>query len=202
MSALAIPDALPAWLVRIDPIEVAAAVITAISVLLAGRNSVHTWWTGIVGALVYAEVFYRAKLYADVALQAFFVVTSALGWWAWLRGDRGRELPVRRSTLAFLAVGMAAGALCAVAYGWLLHAYTDAYAPFPDSVILAYSVLGQVTLMARRVESWLCWLLVNTIAVPLYASRGLYPTTLLYAAFWLNACWSLRHWLRLAARAA
>lgn len=201
MSAFLL-DGAPAWLARVDWIEVAAAVITAISVLLAGRNSVHTWWTGIVGALVYAEVFYRAKLYADVALQGFFVVTSALGWWAWLHGDRGRELPVRRSTLTVLVVGMATGAVCTGLYGWMLRAYTDAYAPFLDSVILAFSVLGQVTLMARRVESWWCWLLVNTIAVPLYGSRGLYPTTLLYAVFWLNAWWSLRHWSRLAARAA
>jgi nicotinamide mononucleotide transporter len=52
--------------------------------------------------------------------------------------------------------------------------------------------------MDRRVESWWCWLLVNTIAVPLYASRGLYLTAGLYVAFWVNAVVALRKWKVLA----
>jgi nicotinamide mononucleotide transporter len=81
-----------------------------------------------------------------------------------------------------------------------LYRFTDAYAPFLDSIVLAFSVLGQFLMIDRRVESWWCWLLVNTIAVPLYASRGLYLTAVLYAAFWVNAIVSLLHWRRLARR--
>ena len=66
------------------PIEVAANGVTALSILLAGRNSVHTWWTGILGCALFALVFLEARLYADVALQGFFIATSALGWWYWL----------------------------------------------------------------------------------------------------------------------
>jgi nicotinamide mononucleotide transporter len=48
------------------------------------------------------------------------------------------------------------------------------------------------------VENWWAWLLVNTIAVPLYASRGLAVTAVLYAAFWVNAAVSLLKWRDLA----
>ena len=64
------------------------------------------------------------------------------------------------------------------------------------------SVLGQLLMMERRVENWWAWLLVNTIAVPLYASRGLYVTAVLYAAFWINAVVSLRKWRSLARETA
>lgn len=88
-----------------------------------------------------------------------------------------------------------AAAVCvAVGYGWLLHRFTDAYAPFLDSVVLAFSVLGQLLLMRRRYESWWCWLLVNSVAVPLYLTRGLTVTALLYAAFWINALVALFRW--------
>ena len=107
--------------------------------------------------------------------------------------ERGRRTP--RPAWA-VALGLA-GAVVAAGYGWLLHRFTDAYAPFVDSVVLAFSVLGQFLLMGRRVENWWCWLLVNTLAVPLYASRGLHLTALLYACFWGNAVVSLRHWRRL-----
>ena len=40
------------------------------------------------------------------------------------------------------------------------------------------------------------WLLVNAIAVPLYASRGLHLTALLYAAYLLNAVLAWRRWRR------
>jgi nicotinamide mononucleotide transporter len=56
--------------------------------------------------------------------------------------------------------------------------------------------------MARRVESWWCWLIVNTIAVPLFLSRHLHMTAALYAAYWVNAVISLRHWRRLAREVA
>jgi len=85
----------------------------------------------------------------------------------------------------------------AAGYGFLLHHFTDAYAPFLDSVVLAFSVLGQFLLTARRIENWWCWLLVNTIAVPLYAARGLTLTALLYIVFWVNAVVSLGRWRRL-----
>lgn len=180
------------------PWEIAANVLNTASVLLAGRNSVHTWWTGIVASVLFGVVFYSAKLYADVALQFFFFGAGVAGWWAWLRGGGGgRELPVRRGTASASAWLLVAGLAAAAASGWVLRRFTDAYAPFLDSLVLAFSVLGQLLLVRRRYESWWCWLLVNTVAVPLYASRGLYLTAVLYLAFWVNTIVALVYWRRL-----
>jgi nicotinamide mononucleotide transporter len=179
--------------------EIAANGFNTASILLAGRNSAHTWWTGIVGCLLFALVFFAARLYADVTLQTFFIITSILGWWNWSHGGQGAELPIRRTGHLFLLALTAAGALVAAGYGWLLYRFTNAYSPFLDSFILAFSVLGQFLLMGRRLENWWCWLLVNTIAVPLYCVRGLRLTALLYAVFWVNAVVSLRRWNGLVA---
>ena len=158
--------------------EPAANGFNTASILLAGRNSAHTWWTGILGCILFGLVFFWARLYADATLQVFFIISSLLGWWNWVHGRKGAELPIRRTPPIPLAALTAAGALVAAAYGLLLHRFTNAYAPFLDSVILAFSVLGQFLLMGRRLENWWCWLLVNTIAVPLYAVRGLWLTAL------------------------
>jgi nicotinamide mononucleotide transporter len=168
--------------------------LNATSIVLAGRNSVHTWWTGIAGCLLFAAVFLGAKLYADATLQVFFVATSVVGWHHWLRGNRGVELPIRYTPTPILARLLVAGVGVAAGYGWLLHRFTDAYAPFLDSIVLAFSALGQFLLMGRRYESWYCWLLVDTIAVPLFISRGLQVTAILYAGFWINAVVALVRW--------
>jgi len=186
----------------IGPLELAANALTALAILLAGRNNVHTWWTGIVGCALFGLLFAESRLYADVALQVFFVATGLLGWWKWLRGDSGEPLPITHASAANLAWTVPAGAVATVGYGALLHFTTNAYAPFLDSSVLVFSVIAQILMMQRRVENWAFWLLVNTIAVPLYYSRGLVLTSVLYAVFWVNAIVSWRTWRRLAAEHA
>src|SRR5688572_10282772 len=146
-------------------------------------NSWHTWWTGIIGCLMFAWLFLQANLYADVTLQVFFIVTSLYGWWHWLRGRQGEPAPIARSTIAECLTWATAAIAGAIGYGALLHAFTEAYAPFADSLVLTFSILAQFLLMRRRIESWWFWLAVNAIAVPLYFSRGLQLTALFYAAY-------------------
>jgi nicotinamide mononucleotide transporter len=180
-----------------SPLEIAANAFNAASIVLAGRNSVHTWWTGIVGCALFVIVFTRARLYADTTLQVFFIASCVAGWWRWVRGGPSHgALPVRRAGPRLLAAVALAGAAITLGYAWLLARFTDAAWPLPDSAVLAFSVLGQLLLMGRRIENWWCWIIVNTIAVPLYASRGLLVTSVLYAGFWLNALIALRHWRR------
>ena len=195
------------------PLELAANVMTAVCIFLAGRNNVHTWWTGIVACILFGWLFYTAQLYADVTLQVFFIGTSFVGWWNWAKkniptdvseaGDGSKlqdeiiSMKVAYAgwptvvSMAGIAVVVAAG------YGWILHEYTNAYAPWIDSTVLTFSVIAQLLLMRRNVENWPLWVLVNTLSVPLYWSRGLYMTSVLYALFWVNAVWSWKTWVKL-----
>ncbi len=183
-----------------SPAELFANVLNVVSILLAGRNSVHTWWTGILGCTAFAWVFFTSKLYADVTLQLFFIATSAIGWWNWKRTRSAPELPIRRTPPSVLAKCLALAVLGALGYGWVLKSFTDAWFPFIDSIVLTFSVLAQLLLMGRRLENWLGWIVVNSISVPLYAARGLQLTSALYALFLLNAIYSYLHWRRLMRR--
>jgi nicotinamide mononucleotide transporter len=135
-------------------------------------------------------------------LQVFFIFTSMYGWWKWLRGAGGSTLPVTNMRPASLLWMVPAGLFATAAYGSLLYAYTKAFAPFLDSAVMVFSVIAQFLMMQRRIESWGFWLLVNTIAVPLYFSRGLTMTAVLYAFFWINAIASWLWWKKLAAQGA
>ncbi len=180
-------------------LEIVANIVTTVSVFLAGRNSIHTWWTGILSCILFAIVFAQSQLYADVVLQLFFIATSMMGWWHWQRGNHGAASNISRTPPAMLTWVIPLGIVASVGYGILLHSFTNAYAPFIDSAVLVFSVIGQLLMMKRRIESWLFWVSVNTIAVPLYASRGLYLTAVLYASYWIYAIISWRHWRRIVA---
>lgn len=178
----------------ITPLEVAANAVMALSIVLAGRNNVHSWWLGVIGCTMFAALFYTSKLYADVALQLFFIVTCLIGWRQW--GGGGGALPISKARPVLLASLSVAGLAATAAYGLMLQLYTDAYAPFIDSAVLMFSIIAQLLLMGRRLQTWPFWLLVNTVSIPLYASRGLYLTAALYAAYWFNALASWFFWHR------
>jgi nicotinamide mononucleotide transporter len=189
-------------------LEVAANAFNLLSVWFSARNSVHTWWSGIVGCALYGVMFFEVRLYADVTLQVFFVVSCVVGWWNWLRGGRRAgpesdipaELPITR-VAPLTAAGFAAVALLAAAgYGWLLQTLTDAANPFIDSTVLALSVLAQLLMVARKIETWPVWFVVDCVAVPLYASKGLWTTAAVYFFFLVLVVMGWLRWTRLIER--
>lgn len=180
-----------------SPLELGANALATISILLAALNHRATWPTGMAGCALFSLVFHDARLYADVVLQVFFIATSAIGWWGW--DAAAQRLPIRRTSNRTLAWLVFAGLLAAGAYGALLWRFTNAALPWADSLVLSLSVIAQLLLMRRRIETWPIWLAVNLIAVPLYASRELYLTSVLYAVYFVNALWAWRHWQRLSA---
>jgi nicotinamide mononucleotide transporter len=181
---------------NLDWWQVGANGASTVSILLAARNSVHLWWTGIIGSALFIVVFSNSQLYADASLQVFFIVTSVIGWKAWVRSSGRPERPVTTTRPAVLAAMIAAAIPAVAAYGLVLHRYTDAYAPFVDSFVVGASVVSTYLLMYRRIETWPGWLIVNTVSVPLFASRGLTLTAWLYAAYWCNAWVGWRYWHR------
>jgi len=180
-----------------SPLELGANAFNAGAILFAMLNSVHTWWLSIVGCALFAVLFYDTQLYADATLQLFFIGASIAGWFAWLRGAGGEQLPVRHVHAKSFGVMVLVALAVAGGYGWLLHRFTDAYAPFWDSIVLTFSVVAQLLLVRRYYESWWLWLVVNTISVPLFFSRGLDVTAVLYTAFWINAIVALVRWKKL-----
>ncbi len=192
-------------------LEIAGNVFNLLSVWFAARNSVHTWWCGLVGVSLYALMFFETRLYADVTLQLFFIASCIVGWWNWKRGasrtgavgaEPTVELPITRVNAATGIVFIAAALASAAAYGWLLQRFTDAANPFVDSSVLALSILAQFLMVARKLETWPVWFVVDCIAAPLYASRGLWVTAAVYAFFLVLVVMGWMKWARLMRGAA
>jgi nicotinamide mononucleotide transporter len=175
-------------------LEWAANLVTLVSVVLAARNRLLTWPIGIASCLLFGWLFMDAKLYAEAALQVFFIATSAWGWWHWSAQQGKPAAPISRVAWHLAALGVVVAVAAGVAYAWGLQRWTDAASPGLDSQVLMLSMLGQWWMMQRKLDCWWVWLLVNTIAVPLYFSRELYVSSAFYAAYWVTAGVAFVRW--------
>lgn len=162
------------------------------------------WPLAIAASVLYAWLFFTSRLYGDVAVQSFFVVSSLWGWYQWLFGRRvdaqGADAALRIARLGRRRV-LAVGLLWLAAWpvlGILLARFTDTDVPFFNAFPTVGSFIGQVLLALKFVETWPVWLIVNAVSVVLYAGKSLWLTALLYVIFGALAVAGWRRWGRLA----
>lgn len=187
-----------------SPLELFAALIGAISVWLSVRQNIWSWPTAIINVVLYAIVFYEAKLYADMGLQVIYAILSIYGWYEWLYGGEGRtELRVSRTGPrlgALLALIAAAGSAL---LGAFLHRATDAALPFMDSFLSSTSLVAQWMMTKKLLENWLVWIGVDVLYVGMFIFKGLFLTAGLYAVFLALAVKGYIDWRRsMAAQSA
>lgn len=183
--------------IELSVLETVAVVTYAWSVWLLAKNNPLGWWIGLVGTALYGVVFYQAKLYAEVGLQVFYFVTSLQAIYIWLRGGQNHtEKPVGHISRKGLILTVILAIASIFALRSLLIAIRGA-APFWDALTTVMSLVAHLYLMGRLVESWYLWITVDVIYVPLYASRHLYLTSILYAVFGLMALSGLKNFQRI-----
>jgi nicotinamide mononucleotide transporter len=177
-------------------IEAVAAGFGLACVWLTVRQNLWCWPTGLVMVALYILIFFDARLYADMGLQVIYVFLQIYGWWHWLRGGpRQRDdLPVTGLSAAARGVWLLVALAGTGLIGYATSRWTDAALPYPDAFITSLSLVAQ-WLMARKVwESWLAWITVDLVAVPVFASKGLYLTAGLYTLFLALAISGLIAW--------
>ena len=183
--------------IQLDLIEASAALASGWSVWLLAKNNPLDWWIGLIGVIAYAAVFYQVKLYGEVAIQFFYLITSLQAIYIWLRGgENSTEKPVSRINQRWLILTAVLVTVDVFGLRTVLVSLGGA-APFWDALTTILSAIAQLYLMERYLESWYLWIVADTIYVPLYASRGLYLTSILYAIFWLMAIYGLQNFQRI-----
>ena len=177
--------------------ELTAAIITALSIWLATRENIWYYPTGLVALVMYSWVYFDAKLYAESVLQVVCFGLMVYGWYEWLHGGAQKtELPVTRTPRWAWMGGTAAGIVgSALVIAFQLR-FTDNPNPYVDSSLFVWSLVAQWMTARKWIENWILWIVINTISVPLYVMRELWPTAVLYVALWILAFVGYSQWRR------
>jgi len=183
--------------VTISPVEVVGFVLTVVSIWLATRENIWYYPTGLLALIAYTWVYFDAKLYAESLLQIVYFALMIYGWYEWLHGGANRkELPVTTAPRWAWIAGIAAGVVASAITIWIQLTFTDNVAPYVDSSLFAWSVVAQWMTARKWIESWILWLVLNTVSIPLYISRDLWLTAVLFVVLWILAIVGYREWRR------
>ena len=177
-------------------IEILAAVLAVVYLLLAIRQSIGCWAAAFVSSCLYVWVLFGARLYMESVLNGFYAAMAAYGYWQWKGGAGGAVLHVHRWTWERNALGLAGVMGLAAVSGYFLRRFTPAAWPFMDSAVTWASVFATF-LVARKVyENWHWWLVIDSVCLCLYFTRRLYLTTLLFALYLVMIVIGMREWRR------
>ena len=181
------------WMVTL---EWTAAGLGVINIALLIFRSVWNYPFGIAMVALYIFVFWEERLYAEAALQVFFILAQAWGWWLWIKvGGEDNRVPVRWLDWQSRVVWATVTAAVSLNLGWVMYRFTDAVMPYADSAIAGASVSAQLLLAFRRSENWVLWIAIDVVSILVYINRGLYPTAGLYGGMLVMSLIGLREWI-------
>jgi nicotinamide mononucleotide transporter len=189
--------AFPAFGAPVTVVELIGFVTGALCVWGVARQSLWNWPVGLLNNAAFGLLFLGAGLYADMALQVVFAAIGGYGWWTWARGGTDTaDLPVRRATRREVGVLTGSALIGTAAVALLLRHGTDSTVPVWDSLVLTLSLVATYGQAEKILSSWFVWIGVDLISVPLYLSRGLVLTAVLYVGFTALCGMGLVGWTR------
>ncbi len=189
--------ALAVWMVFLDKasmLEALSFVTGAVAVWLTVKENIWNFPIGLVNTAAYSVVFFQARLFGDATLQLVYFGLCLSGWYLWLYGG------VQKTRLSVTSAGrpelFTVGLTVAVStlVLWKTLHFVGGSSSFWDALTTSGSLGAQWLLNRKRLQNWHLWILVDIVYVPLYVSRGLHLTAILYAIFLVLAVMGLRRW--------
>jgi len=178
------------WGYDVTAVEFASVITAFLAIALGIQGTRWTWPFYFISSLLYGWLFAQFHLFASAAMQLIFMAAAVWGWFSW--GREGARTPGRLT--AAMRMRGAVGVLVLWALAVPLLQSIGGAATWGDAFMLVGSLAAQVLMVLQKTETWPVWIAVNTVGTVLYASQGLYFTSLFYAVLILMAIAGWRAW--------
>jgi nicotinamide mononucleotide transporter len=190
-------DSVWSGLMATSPAEAASVALALAYSVLAIRRSRWCWVTGGLSSAILIYLALQARLPMQAALQVYYVVISAYGWWHWTREEEAQGTLVITTWPALrhvVACGLVV-LISALTARWLAT-QTQAAWPLLDS-LTTWGSLYATWLQARvKLENWLYWICIDSVLAFLFGTQGLYFVALLSVVYLGVSAVGFTRWLK------
>ena len=155
------------------------------------------WYASMVMPAISMWIYFSKGIYADFAINIYYLVIAVYGYIVWTRGHRkaAKQTPVQndddsdKSKLPITNIPprMLWGCTAVFLLLWgglylILNYLTDSTVPIPDAFTTALSIVGMWMLARKYLQQWLAWILVDAVCACLYWYKGIPLYGVLYAS--------------------
>ena len=125
-------------------LQIAGVVLGLLYLWLEYRADIRLWIVGLIMPLVHGALYYKAGLYADCSMQAYYVLAGLYGWIVWHNAPRRKAAADR---IGHTPLRQAAGLIAVYAAAhtgiyFLLVGFTNSTVPFWDAMTTAGSIVA------------------------------------------------------------
>ena len=166
------------------------------------KANIWLWVVGAIMPVVHGVLYLQSGIYADAAMQLYYVVAGIYGLAVWKRRPRkSDDGKIRHTPKGWVVPLVAVYTLLHVAIYFVLVEFTDSRVPVLDSMSTSLCIVAMWMLSRKLVEQWLVWLVVDMISVGLYLYKGIPITSGLYMLYCILAIAGYLRWRRQAREA-
>lgn len=179
------------WVSEINWLEVAAVFGSYMATFLCVVERRANYPIGAIANAAYALLFFQWELYASSITTGFLTFYLAYGWVRWKSDENTR--PVTRLQLKWVPAYIASTAAFYFLVVWVVSLAGGTLAA-TDSVILIGTMIAQLLLDNKKIETWAVWIVVNIFAIYTYSQAGLALAAFQYVFFLANAFYGWAMW--------
>lgn len=157
------------------------------------------WIASLVMPAISMWIYYSKGLYADFAINIYYLIIAVYGYLHWTRKGIKKKTPeikITRITINTALGCLVSGCVLWWLIWWLLG-FTNSNVPIADAFTTAFSIVG-LWMMARKIaEQWIIWLIVDLVCTALYYYKGIYFYSVLYLIYSVISIMGYKKWLSL-----
>ncbi|MDG1114187.1 MAG: nicotinamide riboside transporter PnuC [Pseudomonadales bacterium] len=176
-------------------LEMFAVGLALAYLILAVRENIWCWAAAAASTVIYLYLFFDVALYAESALQVYYLAMAGYGYYQWRLRPMQAFKPIRKWSLKHHSAALLAILISTGLVGVLLTA-TDSQAPFLDAFTTCGSLIATYMVTQKILENWGYWFVVDSASIVLYLDRGLYFTALLFTVYLVIIIFGYLRWSR------
>lgn len=179
-----------------DPwISYVCALSGIICVILCAQKKMSQFIFSFIQLFTYSYISYKAKLYGEVLVQAFYLVTMIFGIFVWKKhlADNKTEIISKELNHKEVTVTSILGIIsCIILYRMLL--LTDDPQVFMDSVTTVTAFIAQILMMCRFRDNWIWWLMLDIASIYMWAIAGNWLLVIQFILWSINCLYGYYNW--------
>jgi nicotinamide mononucleotide transporter len=179
--------------------EIIAFVFGIISVIMAKKENILVYPTGIIATIITVYLLYNAQYFGDMTVNIYYSIMSIYGWMMWRKSKNNSTISITTTTTKEKYIGFLFF-LTTMIVTFFVYQFFDYAMEIPNYIDIFTSGIffTAMWLMAnKKIENWILWIVGDIIVVPLFAYRGLGMLALQYLIFTILAISAYYQWKKI-----